>query len=337
MTRIAVIGCGYWGPKLARNLEAIDGVRVTALCDTNPARLIALGRFHPSARLVGDAEEVLAAPDVDAVAIATPVETHHRLAAAALARGKHVMVEKPLANSVADAAALVAQAREAGLTLLVDHTFIYSGAVRKLRALVESGEIGDLLYIDSVRINLGLFQPDVNVLWDLAPHDVSIVTHLVRATPLWVSAVGRAHYGRHECQAYVTIQFADSVLAHMHVNWLAPVKIRSTLVGGSKRMIVYDDLEPSEKIRIYEKGVSFGDNGDGRTRALVDYRTGDMHAPYVDKTEPLLAACTDFVTAIRTGAPPVVDGQAGLEVVRILAGAQESLRRGGERIPLAHR
>ena len=225
-------------------------------------------------------------------------------------------------------------AESKGLTLQVDHTFVYSGAVRKVREIIERGDVGDLLYLDFVRVNLGLFQQDVNVLWDLGPHDVSILTHLVQRPPVWVSAVGSAHYGELEDQVYATVQFEGSLISHLHVNWLAPVKVRSTLIGGTRRMIVYDDLAPSEKVRIYEKGVTVSGDAGSRERALVDYRMGDMYAPHIDKTEPLERVCTAFRDAVANGTPPLTDGRAGLEVVRILEAAQESMRKDGKRISL---
>jgi predicted dehydrogenase len=334
VVRIGVIGCGYWGPNVTRNFAALDGVEVVALCDSDALRLESLRRRYRNARPYRDAHELLSDPRIDAVAICTPVHTHHPLGRAALEAGKHLLIEKPLAASVDQALALVELAENRGLVLEVDHTFVYSPAVRKLASIIESGELGELLYIDSVRINLGLFHSDVNVMWDLAPHDVSIIHALVRRAPLWVSAVARAHCGPQECQAYLTIQFEDSVLAHVHVNWLAPVKIRSTLIGGSRRMVVYDDLAPSEKVRIYEKGVHLNGGASRRTSALVDYRDGDMRAPYIDKTEPLANVCRDFVEAIEGGRAPVVDGRAGLAVVRVLEAAQESIARNGERVAL---
>ena len=240
-----------------------------------------------------------------------------------------------MTHSVESAEALVVLAEERGLVLHVDHTFVYTGAVQKIRSFIESGEMGDLLYLDSVRINLGLFQSDVNVVWDLAPHDVSIMTHLIDSDPLWVSAVGSAHYGKLESQAYVTIKYPGSLIAHLHVNWLAPVKLRSTVIGGSKRMIVYDDLEPSEKLRIYDKGVTLGHDADRRSQALVDYRMGDMFSPYIDKTEPLEQACRTFLEAVRGTARSPTDGRAGLAVVRVLDAAQRSIEKEGERIQLA--
>lgn len=335
MTGVAVVGCGYWGPNLVRNFAALDGVEVRAICDRDPVLLANLKRRYPAVRTYSDADALREADDVDAVAISTPVAAHHPLGMACLRAGKHVMLEKPMADTVEKAAELVELAQRQGRVLHVDHTFIHSGAVRKMREMVDSGAVGDLLYIDSVRINLGLFQSDVNVVWDLAPHDISIISYLIGEQPKWVSAVGSVHYGRHESQAYVTLRYGGSLVAHLHVNWLAPVKLRSTLIGGSKRMIVYDDLAPSEKIKVYEKGVTAIDEPGARERTLVDYRVGDMLAPYIEKTEPLERACRGFIDSIQTGAASPADGQAGLDVVRILEAAQRSIERDGERIALA--
>ena len=334
MIGVAVVGCGYWGPNVVRNLTGLVGAEARVICDLDPTRLEPLQRRYPTLRATTDHREALADPGVDAVVVCTPVATHFEIARAALEAGKHVLVEKPLADSVRGAEALVALAQRRGLVLQVDHTFVYNPAVQKIRAILDSGELGELLYVDCVRINLGLFQSDVNVLWDLAPHDLSVVCYLVDRRPRWVSAVGAAHLGRFESQAYLTLKYDDSLIAHLHVNWLAPVKIRSTLIGGSKRMIVYDDLAPSEKIRIYDKGVVLNGDRGTRDRALVDYRIGDMFAPYVDKAEPLARVCAGFLGAIETGRPGLTDGRAGLEVVRILEAAQLSLARDGERIRL---
>jgi predicted dehydrogenase len=325
MIGVGIVGCGYWGPNLARNFGALEACELRALCDVDAERVARVARHHPSARVHHDFGELLRDPGVDAVAICTPVHTHFPLASEALQAGKHVLVEKPLTHSVETAELLVELARRQGRVLQVDHTFVYSPAVQKLRRYVESGELGDLLYIDSVRINLGLFQPDVNVLWDLATHDLSIIGYLVERPPLWVSAIGAVHFGTLESQAYVTLMLEGSLLVHLHVNWLAPVKLRSTVIGGTRRMIVYDDLEPSEKIRVYPGS---------RARALVDYRLGDVLVPHIEKGEPLEAVCRGFVGAIQGSAPPLTDGWAGLGVVRILEAAQQSMRKGGERIVL---
>jgi len=334
VTGIAVVGCGYWGPNLVRNFAALPECELRWLCDLDPARLTALQRRYPGARSTTDVEALLRQPDVDAVAICTPLHTHHALASAALTAGKHVLVEKPLADSVERSEELVAQAEAAGLVLQVDHTFVYSGAVQKIRSIVESGTLGELLYFDSVRINLGIFQSDMNVVWDLAPHDLSIMDHVIGRQPRWVSAIGTAHFGELENLAYLTLVFDDSLIAHLHVNWLAPVKIRSTLIGGSRRLIVYDDLAPGEAVRVYDKGVTLQSDADARSQALVDYRVGDMFAPHLDKTEPLERVCRDFVDSIARGGRPLTDGEAGLRVVRILEAAQQSLRKNGERVHL---
>lgn len=335
MTRVAIVGCGYWGPNLIRNFSALPDCELWAVCDADPTRLEPIRRLYPAVRGYTHFEELLQDPAIDAVSICTPVATHYPLANAALAAGKHVLIEKPMTDSVETAELLVARARERGLVLQVDHTFVYTGAVQKIRSIIEGGELGELLYIDCVRINLGLFQSDINVVWDLAPHDVSVISYLIGRQPQWVSAIGTTHYGVHESQAYVTIKYEGSLIAHLHVNWLAPVKLRSTVIGGSKKMIVYDDLEPSEKLRVYEKGVTLASDPEARQRALVDYRVGDMFAPYIDKGEPLRQVCRTFLDSIQEGARPPTDGQAGLEVVRVLEAAQESIRKDGERIRIA--
>jgi predicted dehydrogenase len=335
--RVGVVGCGYWGPNLVRNFQVLDGCEVRALCDLDPARVEAVRRLYPTIRAARDFEDLLADPAVDAVAVCTPVHTHFPLARAALEAGKHVLVEKPLTDSVASAQALVELAEARGRILQVDHTFVYTGAVRKVREIIERGDLGELLYLDFVRVNLGLFQEDVNVLWDLGPHDLSVLSYWVARPPVSVSAVGSAHYGELEDQVYVTVKFEGSLIAHLHLNWLAPVKVRSTLIGGTRRMIVYDDLEPSEKVRVYEKGVTLVSDAGARARALVDYRVGDMFAPYIDKTEPLALVCREFRDAVLTGRAPITSGRAGLEVVRILEAAQESMRKQGAQICLEPR
>ena len=317
-----------------RNFALLDDCELRSICDRDPARLEQIRRRFPGARATTDPNALFADPDLDGVAICTPIESHFELASEALQAGKHVLVEKPLTASVETAEMLVAMAEELGLTLQVDHTFVYSGAVRKIREIIDRQELGDLLYFDSVRINLGLFQSSINVLWDLAPHDLSIMIHLIDRLPRWVSAIGTAHYGEHEDIAYLTMKFDDSLIAHLHVNWLAPVKLRSTLIGGSKRMIVYDDLAPSDKIRVYDKGVTANADPTSRNRILVDYRVGDMYAPHIDNTEPVKRVCQAFVDAIGHGIRPPTDGLAGLRVVRLLAAAQESIHKNGERIVL---
>jgi predicted dehydrogenase len=332
--RVGVIGAGYWGPNVIRNLVALEDCSLLAVCDSDPARLAPFERLYPGMRREGDARALLADPALDAIAICTPVHTHFPLARAALEADKHVLIEKPMAHSIEAATQLVELAAARGRTLMVDHTFVYSGPIRAMRALIASGEIGELLYFDSVRINLGLFQSDVNVLWDLAPHDLSIMDHLLEREPRWVSAIGSAHFGRLENLAYITVRFDGSLIAHFHVNWLAPVKIRRTVIGGSRKMIVYDDLDPSDRVKIYDKGVSVDAGRAERDRMLVDYRTGDMLAPKIDKTEPLHSVCAQFVDCALHGKRPLTDGRAGLRVVRLLEAAQQSIARDGARVSL---
>lgn len=333
---IALIGLGYWGPNLLRNFHAQPACRLNVCCDRDPRRLGALHAAYPAVDLVDDPSEVFADRQIDGVVIATPVETHYPLAKAALLAGKSVLVEKPLTADVGQAEELVALADERGLTLMVDHTFVYSPAVAKIKQLVDDGELGDLLFIDSVRINLGLVQHDVNVVWDLAPHDLSIVDHLLGRLPHSVSAFGAAHAGRgQEDVAYLNLDFGGGLIANFHVNWLSPVKLRYTMLGGSRRSLVYNDLETTEKIKVYDRGVDVrGDDPDGRRERLIDYRTGDVWSPHVSREEPLASVAAQFVECLTTGGRPPSDGQAGLRVVRILDAAQRSMRAQGARIRL---
>lgn len=328
---VAVLGCGYWGPNLVRNFFDTPGCRMLAVCDQSEARREAMRARHPSVRAVADFGDVLRDASIDAVAIATPVQTHAALAKQALLAGKHVLVEKPLTTSVADAEELVELAQRLHRVLMVDHTFVYTGAVRRMKELIDSGEIGELYYYDSVRVNLGLVQHDVNVVWDLAAHDLAIMDYLLPARPTQVSAIGVTHLpGGMADVAYLTLRFEGDLIAHFHVNWLSPVKVRQVLVGGDRRMILYDDLEPTEKIKVYDRGVRWNGHADeARREALVAYRLGDMHAPMLDQTEALRTECGHFIDSIRSGGTPVTDGQAGLRTVRILAAAERSLQKGG--------
>jgi predicted dehydrogenase len=282
----------------------------------------------PSVETVSDYKVILKNPAITAVAVVTPVSTHYRLANEALEAGKHVLVEKPITDSVEDACALVNLAEQKKLTLMVDHTFIYTGAVRKIKELVQSGELGDIFYFDSVRINLGLFQHDINVLWDLAPHDISIMDYVVAQKPESVSVVGARHFNNVEDMAYLTVNFANNLIAHFHVNWLSPVKVRRILIGGSKKMIVYDDMDPSEKVKVYNKGIDV-QSEEMIHNVLVQYRMGDMYAPNLDQTEALTLLCSDFIESIIKGKKPWSDGVAGLNVVKILEAGQRSLKNGG--------
>jgi len=333
---IGIIGYGYWGPKVARNFSGLDDARLVAISDLDPAHLSQAARNHPSALTTTDYQELLQHPDVDAIAIATPVSTHFSLAMAALKAGKHLWVEKPLTDSVEQAVKLVDEANRLGLVLMVDHTFVYTGAVRKIKEMVDSGELGDLHFYDSARVNLGLFQHDVDVLWDLAVHDLAIMKYLLSKEPTMVSATGMDHIpGHRENVGYLTLFFDDTMIAHIHVNWLAPVKIRRTLISGTKKMIVYDDLEPSEKVKVYDKGVIVEDDKDTLYAQVSGYRTGDMWAPHLDMTEALLDEAKHFVHCIRSGEKPITDGEAGLYVVRILEAATASMKLQGQPVKIA--
>lgn len=337
---VGVIGCGYWGPNLLRNFAENEAARLLWICDLDSKRLDAMGRRYPAARTTRDYREMLKDPHLDAVVIVTPVATHYHFALEALQSGKHVLVEKPITSSSREAEELIEIAEARGLALMVDHTFIYTGAVRKIKEIVSSGELGELLYFDSVRINLGLFQRDINVVWDLAPHDLSIMDYIIERKPEAITATGSCHIEPGiENIAYLMLRFADDFIAHFHFNWLAPVKIRRTLLAGSRKMIVYDDTEPSEKIRVYDRGVmTTRTNGDADKEAayetLVSYRTGDVWVPKLDQTEALHHICQEFLDAIASRRKPLTDGHAGLRVVRLLEAAQESIKKGGQLIEL---
>src|SRR5918911_1708091 len=340
-TTIGVIGCGYWGPNLLRNFSENEDARLRWMCDLDSERLETLGRRYPSAKTTTDYRQLLADPELDAVVIATPVSTHFNFAREALQAGKHVLVEKPFTASVEEAEGLIELAERRGLTLMVDHTFIYTGAVRKIKEIVESGELGQLLYFDSIRINLGLFQRDINVVWDLAPHDLAIMDFIIDRQPLAVTATGSCHVEQGiENIAYVMLRFPDEFIAHFHFNWLSPVKIRRTLIAGSRKMVVYDDIEPTEKVRVYNKGVlitraeEVAADKEAAYRTLVSYRTGDVWVPKLDSTEALHYVCDEFLSAITEKRRPLTDGQSGLRVVRLLEAAQASISQEGRAIPL---
>jgi predicted dehydrogenase len=335
MINLGVVGYGYWGPNLVRNFNQLDQWRVKTVCELQPKRLQALRKQYPAIGTTQDYRDILGDPEIDAVALATPVSTHFELAQAALLEGKHVLVEKPMASSTEQCLRLIELAEKKRKTLMVDHTFIYTGAVRKIRELIDAGELGQLLYFDSVRVNLGLIQNDVNVIWDLACHDLSIMDFLLGREPEAISAVGANYTGNHIANlAYLTVRFSDNVLAHFHVNWLAPVKVRLTLIGGTRKMVVYDDIEPSEKVRIYDKGVVINHSPEDRYKVLVGYRIGDVLIPKLDTTEALQRVCGEFEAAIREGRQPITGGEAGCRVVRLLEAAQASLDAGGHPVEL---
>ena len=336
MIRIGIVGYGYWGPNLVRNFADCAGAVVTAVCDTREERLAQVRRRYPAVTVTTSAAELCASPDVDAVVIATPVDRHFELGMAALAAGKHVLLEKPMASTSEQASRLIDEAAARRLVLMVDHTFVYTGAVRKMREMADAGELGDIYYYDSVRINLGLFQHDVDVLWDLAVHDLAIMDYVLKDRPVAVSATGLAHVpGRPKNIAYMTMFFENSLIAHVHVNWLSPVKVRRTLLGGSRRMVMFDDLEASEKIKVYDRGISLNPSPENVYQMLIGYRAGDMYAPQLALTEALSVEAAHFVECVSRGATPLTGGEAGLRVVRLLEAASESMADQGRLVSLA--
>lgn len=324
MLRLGVIGYGYWGPNVVRNFLGHPDCNIVTICDTSSAAVARVLATYPGIRVTTDPDAVLFATDIDAVAIITPVSYHYELAKKALENGKHVFVEKPFTTTSAEAEALIQLAEHRRLQIMVDHTFLFTGAVRKIKQLIEDGTLGRLYYYDSTRVNLGLFQHDVNVLWDLAPHDLAIMDYLIGVEPELVVATGGAHVNNLENIAYLTVYFPNNVLAHINVNWLSPVKMRTTLVGGQKRMLVWNDLDLAEKVRIYDKGAEVK-NEAGMHAALVSYRTGDMYAPKIEETEALKVETRYFLDCVMNGTKPINDGLAGLRVVRILEAAEQSL------------
>lgn len=332
--KAAVIGVGYWGPNLIRNFLAHDEIENVIACDKDAGRLEKMRRQFHGIEIAEDYRPVIERNDVEIVVIATPVSSHFEIAKASLLAGKHCFVEKPITASVTEAEELSKIADERGLTLFVDHTFIYTGAVKKMKEVITSGRLGEIYYFDSVRINLGLFQHDVNVIWDLAPHDLSIMDHLIDKRPVSVSAVGACHVGNGlEDIAYLTLFFEDDLIAHFHVNWLAPMKIRKTLIGGTKSMIVFDDTEASEKLKIYDKGIDVTTR-EGVYDTLVQYRTGDMLSPKIDQQEALAVGTRHFLDCIRDRTKPLTDGQSGINVVRILEASEYSIKNQGKLVYL---
>jgi predicted dehydrogenase len=336
--RVGVIGCGYWGPNLVRNFARHAGSRVQSVCDVRYERAVRVGAEYRVPNVTDRPQELIAAADLDLIVIATPSFTHFELARAALQAGKHVLVMKPLTTRVDQAEELCDLAERQGVLLAVDHTFVFTGAVRKMRELIAEGEIGDLYYFDSVRINLGLVQTDINVVWDLAPHDVSIMDFLLTQEPVSVSGTGASHGGSPtENIAYVTVRYGGSLLGHVHVNWLAPAKVRRTIVGGSRKMMIYDDMEPSEKLKVYDKGFTVSASGSGEHEYpwMISYRSGDMFAPQIDTREALAVEADNVIAAIEGREALVADGRAGWRVVRILEAAQHSMEQAGAVVPIS--
>jgi predicted dehydrogenase len=327
--RIGVIGYGHWGPNIVRNLHGIETCEVAAVCDKDPAALRRVSRLYPSVSLTTDAAEIVSAPDIDAVAVVTPAWTHFDLAKAALLNGKHVFIEKPVTSTSQQAEELIELADRKNLRIMVDHTFLFCGAVRKIRELIDAGTLGSLYYFDSTRVNLGLFQHDISVIWDLAPHDFSIMDHVIEEKPEAVVATGARHVNGVADLAFITVYFPNDVVAHLNLSWLSPVKVRTTLIGGKDKMLVWNDLEPDEKIRVYDKGVQITD-GQSALEALVSYRSGDVWSPKIQQTEALKLELEYFADCIINNRRPLNDGEAGLRIVRLLEAADQSLKERGK-------
>src|SRR2546428_8014614 len=333
MIRIGVIGYGYWGPNIVRNLRGLEGCQVAAVCDRSPGALRRVAQAHPGLPVPADPAELLTSPEIDAIAVVTPVSTHFELAKAALENGKHVFIEKPLTATTQQAEELIELGLRKQLTIMVDHTFLFTGAVTKIRQLIDDGVLVDLYYYDSTRVNLGLFQHDVSVIWDLAPHDLSIMDFLIQSQPEAVIATGEAHFNGLVDVAFITIYFPGNTIAHINVNWLSPVKVRTTLIGGEKKMLVWNDVEADEKIKVYDRGVQMN-NGNGLYELLVSYRSGDMWAPRVEQAEALKVELNHFVECVTKGHTPFNDGAAGLRVVKLLEAADRSLKERGRAVQL---
>jgi predicted dehydrogenase len=333
LIHIGVIGYGYWGPNIVRNLRGLDGCQVSAVCDQSPAALKRVKQAHPDLAVTTQSSELFTSPEIDAIAVVTPVGAHFELAKAALENGKHVFIEKPFTSTIQQAEALIELAERKNLKIMVDHTFLFTGAVRKIRELVDDGVLGSLYYYDSTRVNLGLFQHDVSVVWDLAPHDLSIMSFLIPEEPEAVIATGQAHLNGHVDVAFLTVYFPGNTIAHINVNWLSPVKVRTTLIGGEKKMLVWNDLEADEKIKIYDKGVQMA-NGQGLYELMVSYRSGDMWAPRVEQVEALRVELGYFFDCIEKDQTPINDGVAGLRVVKLLDAADRSLAERGRAVQL---
>jgi predicted dehydrogenase len=334
MIRVGLIGYGYWGPNLVRNFNAAEGSQIEMICDMSQQSLKKVRKSYPNIKVTADSNELIKDPTIDVVAVATPVFTHYELAKRALDEGKHVFVEKPFTYTSAEAEELIELAEKKNLKIMVDHTFLYTGAVRKIKQLIEDHVLGDILYYDSIRVNLGLFQHDINVVWDLAPHDISIMEYVINEKPQAVVATGAEHFDRGlEDVAYLTIYFTKNIIGHINVNWLSPVKVRTTLIGGQKKMIVWNDLEPDEKIKIYDKGVQVKTR-EGKYSLLVSYRTGDIWTPRIEQTEALKLMVDKFIDYISNGGRIINDGPAGMRVVRLLEACNKSLKNKGEMVYL---
>jgi predicted dehydrogenase len=334
MINVGVIGYGYWGPNVARNFNSCKDTALVSVCDLNDNRAKLAKSTFPFVNIASDYKDLINSDDIQAVAVVTPVYSHYELAKAALECGKHVFVEKPFTSNARQGEELIDLAHKKNLIIMVDHTFLFTGAVRKMREIIDSGELGNLFFYDSTRVNLGLFQHDINVVWDLAPHDFSIMNYLIDRNPLAISSQGAEHFGTGiEDVAYIAVYFDNGFIGHFHCNWLSPVKIRKTLISGDKKMLVWDDLQSDEKVKIYDRGVEIK-NSQGIHKLLVSYRSGDMYAPKVENTEALKLEAEYFAECIDKNINPFNDGEAGLKVVRMLEATDRSIKKGGTKIKI---
>jgi len=333
---MGVIGCGYWGPNLIRNFNSLSQCDMAVCCDTRDQRLKKMKQLYPNIETIRDYHELVSSDEIDAVAIATPVRTHAEIARQCLEAGKHVLIEKPITASVAECLELISLAKKKQKILMVGHTFEFTASVNKIRTIIESGELGDILYIAGKRLNLGLFQDDINVIWDLAPHDISIILYLLKKMPVSVNARGKAHYKKNiEDVAWLSLNFNDQLIAFLHHSWLDPCKIRQMTIVGTKKMLIYDDIAPNEKIKIFDKGIEVPPYYDTYAEFHFTYRYGDIYSPRIDDYEPLAAECRQFIESILTDQPPISDGYDGLKVVAILEAASKSLKNDGQSVPVS--
>ena len=333
MIKVGIIGYGYWGPNIVRNFNTLERAKVTYVCDANEKSIKRVKTVYPNINTTTQCEDIISSPDIDVVGVVTPVSSHYELAKRALENGKHVFAEKPFTSTVTQAEELIELAERKNLIIMVDHTFLFTSAVQKIKKLVDDNVLGKILYFDSTRVNLGLFQHDVNVIWDLAPHDLSIMDYIINEDPIALLAAGQSHFSSHEDIAYIIVYFSDNVIGHINVNWLSPMKIRLTLVGGSKKMVVWNDMVADEKIRIYDKGVEVR-NQEGIYDMLINYRSGDMWSPKLDSKEALGLELEYFIECIEQGKEPFNNGHAGLRIVRMLEACSKSLRNKGNAVGL---
>ncbi len=335
MISVGVVGAGYWGPNLVRNFVEIDDTRVLMCCDVRPERLRFINKRYPSIKTTTNYDEMLENPEIDAISVATPAASHYELTKKALLKGKHVLVEKPLAMTAKESIELHRIAKEQGLTLMVGHILLYSGAVEKIKEMIELGEIGSIFYLDSVRVNLQPFREDVNVLWDLAPHDISLAMYLLQKDPISTTVMAESYVSDElENIAFGLLRFPDNVICHFHLSWLAPMKMRQTIIVGSKKMIVFDDVDAISKVKIFDKGVDIAPDPSGLTERQLICRKGDMFCPKIDEREPLMKEVFHFIECIKTGKSPISDGLNGWKVVKVLEAMQESVKLGGKEVKI---